>query len=128
MPALQRLLTLVLTIGKGLLEMTDTAEIIENKDILPILSRRQTAQKRRTEHEKAYGLVQNRCIFRLSKLVESSPPISPVSSVVERVIGNDEASGSIPLPGTTPQKTTQRGALSEMEIMVHLTRLGASGL
>jgi hypothetical protein len=54
------------------------------------------------------------------------PSIRPDSSVVERVIGNDEVGGSIPLPGTMPQKTTERCALSEMEVMVRLTRLGAS--
>jgi hypothetical protein len=42
------------------------------------------------------------------------------------MIGNDEVSGSIPLPGTIPQKTTERGTLSEMEVMVRLARLGAS--
>jgi hypothetical protein len=54
-----------------------------------------------------------------------APSISPASSVVERVIGNDEVSSSILLPGTTTQKTTERGALSEMEVMVRLARLGA---
>lgn len=70
--------------------------------------------------------------------------------MVERVIGNDEASSSILLPGTTTSiasalaeaeacieiadnavaaarmKTTARGSLSEAEVMLCLTRLGAS--
>jgi hypothetical protein len=50
--------------------------------------------------------------------------IRPDSTVVVRVIGNDEVSGSIPLPGT--MKTTMRGSLSEAEVMLCLARLGAS--
>ena len=46
--------------------------------------------------------------------------------MVERVIGNDEASSSILLPGTTAMKTTTRGSLSEAEVMLCLARLGAS--
>jgi hypothetical protein len=74
--------------------------------------------------------VQNPCSPFYGRSAEPAPDlapaISPVSTVVVRVIGNDEVSGSIPLPGTTPQKTTERGALSEMEVMVRLARLGAS--
>ncbi len=99
--------------------------------ILPAkLSRRKSAQIRRTEHEKTYKSVQNPCSPFYGRSAESAPDlapsISPASSVVERVIGNDEVSSSILLPGTTTQKTTERGALSEMEVMVRLARLGAS--
>ena len=99
--------------------------------VLPAkLSRRKTAQIRRTEHEKAYKSVQNPCSPFYGRSAESAPDlapsISPASSVVERVIGNDEVSSSILLPGTSHQKTTERGALSEMEVMVRLARLGAS--
>lgn len=94
------------------------------------LSRRKTAQIRRTEHEKAYKIraksVQSVLWTFCGTGPDLAPAISPVSTVVVRVIGNDEVSGSIPLPGTTPQKTTERGALSEMEVMVRLARLGAS--
>jgi hypothetical protein len=119
------------------------------KSALPAkLSRRKTAQKRRTEHEISYKSVQNPCspfygrsgpvVERSTVVLETISPIastlevettralhknSPASSVVERIIGNDEASGSIPLPGT---KTTERGAMSEMEVMIRLARLGAS--
>ena len=74
--------------------------------------------------------MQNPCSPFYGRSAESAPDlapsISPASSVVERVIGNDEVSSSILLPGTTTQKTTERGALSEMEVMVRLARLGAS--
>jgi hypothetical protein len=74
--------------------------------------------------------VQNPCSPFYGRSAESAPDlapsISPASSVVERVIGNDEVRSSILLPGTTTQKTTERGALSEMEVMVRLARLGAS--
>jgi hypothetical protein len=93
-------------------------------------SRRKSAQIRRTEHEKTYKSVQNPCSPFYGRSAESAPDlapsISPASSVVERVIGNDEVRSSILLPGTTTQKTTERGALSEMEVMVRLARLGAS--
>ena len=99
--------------------------------ILPAkLSRRKSAQIRRTEHEKTYKSVQNPCSPFYGRSAESAPDLAPsirpVSTVVVRVIGNDEVSGSIPLPGTIPQKTTERGTLSEMEVMVRLARLGAS--
>jgi hypothetical protein len=74
--------------------------------------------------------VQNPCSPFYGRSAESAPDLAPsirpVSTVVVRVIGNDEVSGSIPLPGTIPQKTTERGTLSEMEVMVRLARLGAS--
>lgn len=74
--------------------------------------------------------MQNPCSPFYGRSAESAPDLAPsirpVSTVVVRVIGNDEVSGSIPLPGTIPQKTTERGTLSEMEVMVRLARLGAS--
>lgn len=90
------------------------------------LSRRETARKRRTEHENSYKSVQNPCSPFFGRSPDLAPSIRPDSSAVEHVIGNDEVSGSIPLPGTIAQKTTERGALSEMEVMVRLARLGAS--
>jgi hypothetical protein len=95
---------------------------IENSLEIPVvtakLSRRKNAQKRRTEHENAYKSVENPWT-----LYRHSPDISPASSVVERVIGNDEVSSSILLPGT---KTTERGAMSEAMVAAKLMRLGAS--
>ena len=106
------------------MEKTLSSPILTTK-----MSRRKTAQIRRTEHENAYKSVQNPCSPFFGRSVESAPDlepsIRPVSTVVVRVIGNDEVSGSIPLPGTIPQKTTERGAFSEMEVMVRLARLGA---
>jgi PD-(D/E)XK nuclease superfamily protein len=107
------------------MEKTLSSPILTTK-----LSRRKTAQIRRTEHENAYKSVQNPCSPFFGRSAESAPDLAPsirpVSTVAVRVIGNDEVSGSIPLPGTIPQKTTERGALSEMEVMVRLARLGAS--
>src|SRR5450631_1693264 len=97
------------------------------REALPAkLSRRKTAQIRRTEHEIAYKSVQNPCSPFYGRSPDLAPSIRPDSSGVEHVIGNDEVSGSRPLLGTIPQKTTERGALSEMEVMVRLARLGAS--
>lgn len=108
----------------------EVQETPANQILTAKLSRRKSAQIRRTEHEKTYKSVQNPCSPFYGRSAESAPDlapsISPASSVVERVIGNDEVSSSILLPGTTTQKTTERGALSEMEVMVRLARLGAS--
>src|SRR5437762_13251414 len=108
--------------------MTDIAESLAPQPLLAKLSRRKTAQLRRTEHEETRRLVQKRCSsFSVGSPIlvpESVPSISPVSTVAVRVIGNDEVSGSIPLPGT--MKTTARGSLSEAEVMLQLARLGAS--
>ena len=87
------------------------------------LSRRETAQIRRTEHEKTYKSVQNPCSPFYGRSPDLAPSIRPVGSVAEHPLGKGKVSGSIPRPGT---KTTERGALSEMEVMVRLARLGAS--
>jgi hypothetical protein len=99
--------------------------------VLPAkLSRRKSAQIRRTEPEKTYKSVQNPCSPFYGRSAESAPDLAPsirpASSVVEHVIGNDEVGSSILPLGTNAQKTTERGALSEMEVMVRLARLGAS--
>jgi hypothetical protein len=105
-------------------------ETLVNRALPAKLSRREVARNRRTEHEKAYKSVQNPCspfYGRSHEIPPESAPalapsIRPVSSVAEHFIGNEKVSGSIPLPGTT----CQRGALSEMEVMIRLARLGAS--
>jgi hypothetical protein len=88
------------------------------------LSRRETARKRRTEHEKAYKSVENPWSRFYGVSPDLAPQIGCRSSVVEHLIGNEEVGGSIP-PGSTTS-TSRRGDLSEIMVMAKLIQLGAS--
>jgi hypothetical protein len=104
-------------------EVMEIGERPVNKGLPAKLSRRETARKRRTEHDNAYKNVQNPCSPFFGRSVDLAPEIRCRSSVVEHVIGNDEVEGSIPSGSTI--KTTARGSLSEIEVALRLARMGA---
>lgn len=92
----------------------ETENSFDNPILIPKLSRRENARKRRTEHEIAYNSVQNPCSPFFNRSCCHS-------SAAEHRIGNAEVVGSIPTGSTTA-----RGDLSEIMVMAKLMRLGAS--
>lgn len=99
---------------------------MEKSEANPILSKieqlHKTPEQSAKLRENTPSEVQNRCTFDHVTKLDLVNEIRPDSTVVVRVIGNDEVSGSIPLPGTT----NQRGDLAEIMVTAKLARLGAS--